>query len=106
MPVSNWRKLLVDVTPMVKTNIMVSLVALLSIAASIVVADNSEDIKFPEAVEAEVAVNRKAPSAGWLPRPDQSLDVNFPVDSKIIDTSAAPCVVTLVKNHTYAHSYN
>ncbi|RHY42717.1 hypothetical protein DYB38_005043 [Aphanomyces astaci] len=75
---------------------MVSLVALLSIAASIVVADNSDDIKFPET---EVAVD-----SNGLPRPDLSLDVHFPVDSKIIDTSAAPCVVTLVKNHTYANS--
>ncbi|RHY74805.1 hypothetical protein DYB30_013041 [Aphanomyces astaci] len=75
---------------------MVSLVALLSIAASIVGADNSDHNKFPET---EVAVD-----SNGLPRPDLSLDVHFPVDSKIIDTSAAPCVVTLVKNHTYANS--
>ncbi|RHY27118.1 hypothetical protein DYB25_012853 [Aphanomyces astaci] len=87
-------------------SVVVSLISIVA-GASIVVADiHSEDIKFPEAVD-DILVNRKAPSAaGWLPRPDQSLDVNFPVDSKIIDTSAAPCVVTLVKNHTYAHSYN
>ncbi|ETV71354.1 hypothetical protein H257_13253 [Aphanomyces astaci] len=65
---------------------MTSLVSLLSIAASIVVADDCSNITFSEAVESK------------------SLDVHFPVDSKIIDTSAAHCVVTLVKNHTYASS--
>ncbi|ETV96236.1 hypothetical protein H310_10420 [Aphanomyces invadans] len=82
---------------------MVFLVSLFSIAAALVAAAGFDDIQFPTD---DAAVDRSSPSSSWLPRPDQSLDVSLPVDSHILDKHAAPCMITLVDNHTYAFSYD